>query len=41
VIEALQAYLQPPSAEDEIIQLKQRLQQVEVMMQAMQRHFPI
>lgn len=41
LIEAIQAKLNPPDPEDELGQLKQRLQQVEVMMQAMKRHFPV
>lgn len=40
VLEAIQAKLSPPEPADELAQLKQRLQQVETMMQAMQRHFP-
>jgi uncharacterized lipoprotein len=40
VLEAIQAKLNPPAPEDEMAQLNRRLQQVEVMMQAMKRHFP-
>ncbi|MBF2045949.1 MAG: hypothetical protein EDM05_042585 [Leptolyngbya sp. IPPAS B-1204] len=41
LLEAIQAKLNPPNPEDELAQLKQRLQQVEVMMQAMKQYFPM
>lgn len=41
LLEAINAKLNPPTPEDELAQLKQRLQQVEVTMQAMKRHFPV
>lgn len=39
-IAALLAYLQPATPEDELAKVKQRLQQVETMIQGWKKHFP-